>query len=86
MSVKTVLADAFRSTLTLISPMLNTKVTYWCKFRRKLDLENPVTLNDKILWLIGTSYNDGASRFCSTCSFFTLQKRAIFSRILSSTG
>ena len=51
MSIKQKLADVFRSGLTLISPKLNTAVCYRVKFKRKLDLENPVTLNEKILWL-----------------------------------
>lgn len=44
-------AHLFRCTLTLISPMLNTRVVYRVKFGRRLNLDHPVTLNEKILWL-----------------------------------
>ena len=37
--------------LTIISPTLNTKARYRYTFRKKLDLKNPQTLNEKILWL-----------------------------------
>lgn len=36
---------------TCISPVLNTKLRYMEIFRKKLDLNNPKTLNEKILWL-----------------------------------
>lgn len=36
---------------TIISPELNTKMRYKDAFGKKLDLENPVTLNEKLLWL-----------------------------------
>ena len=39
------------STLTLISPTLNTKALYLRMFHKKLDLNNPKTLNQKLLWL-----------------------------------
>lgn len=66
MSFKSVVAGIFRCTLTLISPMLNTRVTYWCKFKRKLDLDNPVTLNDKILWLkFNTYWNNPVVKQCA---------------------
>lgn len=42
--------------LTHISPMLNTKVLYRYNFKRKLDLSNPITLNEKILWLKFNTY------------------------------
>lgn len=37
--------------LTLISPTVNTKFLYRHNFHKKLDLNNPVTLNEKLLWL-----------------------------------
>lgn len=37
--------------LTVISPKLNTKARYRAAFGKKLDLQNPKTLNEKILWL-----------------------------------
>lgn len=55
MSFKTFAAHYYRCALTLISPKLNTKVTYKAKFGKKLDLGNPKTLNEKILWL---KFND----------------------------
>lgn len=36
---------------TMISPELNTKLRYKSAFHKRLDLKNPRTLNDKILWL-----------------------------------
>lgn len=52
------LAEIFRRTLTRISPMINTKITYRIKFHRKLDLNNPITLNEKIQWLKLHTYLD----------------------------
>ena len=49
------LARKFRSILTMISPKLNTRVTFLFKFKRKLDLKNPRTLNEKLQWL---KFND----------------------------
>lgn len=57
-SVKKSLQGAFRSTLTLISPKLNTAVTYRVKFGRKLNLTNPHTINEKVLWLKFNTYWD----------------------------
>ena len=56
MNIKTSLAHWFRCGLTLISPKLNTEVIYKTKFHKKLDLEHPVTLNEKILWLKFNTY------------------------------
>lgn len=36
---------------TLISPKLNTKMRYKKVFGKRLDLENPKTFNEKIMWL-----------------------------------
>ena len=59
-------AHLFRCTLTLISPMLNTKVTYWVKFKKRLDLNHPVTLNEKILWLkFHTYWNNPTVKQCA---------------------
>lgn len=44
------------SALSLISPRLNTQVAYLMKFGRWLDLSNPVTLNEKVLWLKFNTY------------------------------
>lgn len=56
MNLKKKAAGLFRSALTLISPKLNTSVTYRIKFGRKLNLKNPQTLNEKILWLKFNTY------------------------------
>ena len=45
------LAQIFRCALTCISPVLNTKVCYRVKFGKKLDLKNPQTFHEKLLWL-----------------------------------
>ena len=37
--------------MTLISPTWNTKARYKAGFGKKLDLSNPITLNEKVLWL-----------------------------------
>lgn len=36
---------------TMISPVLCTKMRYKAAFGKKLDLDNPKTLNEKLLWL-----------------------------------
>lgn len=64
--VKTAAANLFRGALTLISPMLNTKVTYRVKFGRRLNLDYPVTLNEKILWLkFHTYWNSPEVKQCA---------------------
>lgn len=45
------LYNLFFCIVTIISPELNTKMRYKRAFGRKLDLENPQTLNEKVLWL-----------------------------------
>lgn len=56
MSVSKEIQKMVRRTLTRISPRLNTGVSYRIKFGRKLDLRNPQTLNEKILWLKFNTY------------------------------
>lgn len=46
----------FRCLLTRISPLLNTKYGYWLRLGRALDLKNPQTSNEKILWLKLNTY------------------------------
>lgn len=48
--------EFFSKGLTLISPKLNTKVIYWGKFHKFLDLDNPQTLDEKIQWLKFNTY------------------------------
>lgn len=50
------LSHIFSSALTLISPQLNTKFLYWRRFGKKLDLNNPETSNEKVLWLKFNTY------------------------------
>lgn len=45
------ISSFFCRTLTRISPRLNTAIIYCVKFKRQWNEKNPVTLNDKILWL-----------------------------------
>ncbi len=60
------LAKGFRSLLTLISPKLNTKVTYFVKFHKRLDFNNPETLDEKILWLkFNTYWNNPLIKQCA---------------------
>lgn len=56
-SIKSILSDTFYKVLTFISPILNTKVQYRRCFHKKLDLANPVTSNEKVLWLKLNTYN-----------------------------
>lgn len=42
---------AYCCALTLISPELNTRIRYRMVFGKKINLDNPQTLNEKILWL-----------------------------------
>lgn len=44
-------SELFKQILTLISPRLNTEVVYFFKFKRKINLKNPQTLDEKIQWL-----------------------------------
>lgn len=65
-SVKKTLQGAFRSGLTLISPKLNTAVTFYVKFGRKLDFNNPQTLNEKLQWLkFNTYWNNPIVKQCA---------------------
>lgn len=51
MSLKSSAATAFRAALTLISPVLNTRVCYRVKFKRKINLNDPKTFNEKLSWM-----------------------------------
>ena len=66
MNIKKRIAKVFRSILTIISPILNTKVIYRVKFGKNLNLCNPVTLNEKISWLkLNTYYNNDLVKTCA---------------------
>lgn len=41
----------FKQTLTKISPKLNTRVVYFMKFKKRINLKNPQTLDEKIQYL-----------------------------------
>lgn len=43
--------DVFARGLTVISPKWNTEFRFWMTFKRKIDLENPESFNEKLLWL-----------------------------------
>lgn len=65
-SIKKILQGTIRCTLTLISPKLNTSVTFRVKFGRKLDFRNPQTLNEKIQWLkFNTYWNNPVVKQCA---------------------
>lgn len=44
--------------LALCSPLLATRLLYLFEFRKKLDLDNPKTLNEKVQWLKLFEYKD----------------------------
>lgn len=51
MSFKGKIVEVFFRILTAISPKLNICVRYRYLFKKSLDLKNPKTLNEKLLWL-----------------------------------
>ena len=57
-SIKLKADNLFRQTLTAISPKLNTEVCYRVKFGRKLNMVNPATFNEKVLYLKFHDYKD----------------------------
>lgn len=46
----------FKQVLTLISPRLNTEVIYFVKFKKRINLKSPKTLDEKIQWLKFNTY------------------------------
>ena len=48
----------FKQTLTRISPELNTRVVYFFKFKKFINLKHPKTLDEKIQWLKLNTYKD----------------------------
>ena len=57
--------DFVYSLLTQISPVLNSKVAYYRQMGKKLVLDNPKTLNEKLMWLKLYRYN--SSPLACTC-------------------
>ena len=51
MKIRNQISKSVYCVATLISPKLNTKLHYRRAFKKKLDLNNPKTLNEKLLWL-----------------------------------
>ena len=58
MTRSALIKQAFRRTLTRISPTLNTKFSYFFKFHKPLNLRRPETLNEKLLWVKLREYKD----------------------------
>lgn len=52
------IAHILRCAMTLISPKLNTRVTYKIKFKRKLNFKNPTYFNEKLLVLKLKEYGE----------------------------
>lgn len=52
-----VLREAYYKTLTSISPKLNVKARYKSVHKKELDLNNPKTFSEKLLWLKLNRYN-----------------------------
>lgn len=55
-SVKPKAASCFYYMLSPLSPGLTSRILYWRKFKRPLDLRSPKTLNEKIMWLKLNAY------------------------------
>ena len=66
MGIKQRIYEAIRVITTYISPELNTRMCYKVRFGRKLDLNRPQTLNEKILWLkLNTYMNNPLIKQCA---------------------
>ena len=66
MKVVKIIGSIYRRFLTRLSPKLNNYIVYKQKFGRRLDLNNPKTLNEKILWLkFNTYYNNPLVKQCA---------------------
>lgn len=60
------LIKTFYSFLTIISPTLNTKVRYYSVFKKRINLQSPQTLDEKIQWLkLNTYYKNTLVRDCA---------------------
>ena len=66
MSMKLFIGKWFKSLLTCISPTFNTKVVYYFKFKKRINLKHPVTLDEKIQWLkLNTYYKNPLVTQCA---------------------
>lgn len=45
------LSVLYYRTLSIISPTLNTRIRYWKSLKRRLDLDNPKSFKEKLLFL-----------------------------------
>ena len=64
--IRHIIWDVLMKSLTLISPTLNTKIQYYKCFHRRLDLRNPQTSNEKVLWLkLNTYYKNPLVTQCA---------------------
>ena len=60
------LVNDFYSLLTIVSPKLNTKVRYFHVFKKRINLKEPKTLDEKIHWLkLNSYYNNILVRDCA---------------------
>lgn len=58
MQIKTFVSEVFKQMLTVISPRLNTAVLYRIKKRKRIDLKQPQTFEEKLLKLKLEDYNN----------------------------
>ena len=58
MKASAAVKQAVRRTMTRISPLWSTKLSYRFKFHRPLNLDKPETLNEKLLWLKFHDFRD----------------------------
>lgn len=64
--LRTKLTNYLLKGLTCISPTLNTKLLYYRRFHKRLDLRNPQTSNEKVLWLkLHTYYKNALVSQCA---------------------
>lgn len=52
------LAKKMVSICTHVSPVLGSKVIYFLKFKKRLNLKNPTEFNEKLMWLKLNNYNN----------------------------
>lgn len=56
----------YRTMLSTVSPRLASEIFYKRAFGKKLDLNNPITLNEKLMWLkLNTYYNNDLITKCA---------------------
>lgn len=55
--IKPKVASRFYYLISPLFPTLASRILYWRKFKRQLNLRSPETLNEKIMWLKLNAYN-----------------------------